>query len=101
MFIYMKMNMAFTTALGPLNRWGLPARTNTSVTNSRAVSRRASHGTYDTLFLLEQQKNPKSTSASAPAPASAPPSTQTEETSNTVVIPTPIIFGEGEAENES
>ena len=91
------MNMAFTTALGPLNRWGLPARTNTSVTNSRAVSRRASHGTYDTLFLLEQQKNPKSTSAPAPAPASI----QTEETSNTVVIPTPIIFGEGEAENES
>ena len=97
------MNMAFTTALGPLNRWGLPARTNTSVTNSRAVSRRASHGTYDTLFLLEQQKNPKSTSAptSAPAPAPAPASIQTEETSNTVVIPTPIIFGEGEAENES
>ena len=33
------MKMIFTSA-GPLNRWGLPARTNTSVTNSRAVNRR-------------------------------------------------------------
>ena len=36
------MKMIFTSA-GPLNRWGLPARTNTSVTNSRAVNRRATH----------------------------------------------------------
>ena len=36
------MKMIFTDA-GPLNRWGTPARTNTSVTNSRAVKRRASH----------------------------------------------------------
>ena len=36
------MKMIFTDA-GPLNRWGTPARTNTSVTNSRAVRRRASH----------------------------------------------------------
>ena len=44
LFIYMpaNMKMIFTNA-GPLNRWGLPARTNTSVTNSRAVKRRASH----------------------------------------------------------
>ena len=36
------MKMIFTDA-GPVNRWGTPARTNTSVTNSRAVRRRASH----------------------------------------------------------
>ena len=36
------MKMVFTSA-GPLNRCGLPARTNTSVSNSRAVKRRASH----------------------------------------------------------
>lgn len=48
------MKMIFTSA-GPLNRWGLPARTNTSVTNSRAVARRAGHRTYDVLFLLHNQ----------------------------------------------
>ena len=48
------MKMIFTSA-GPLNRWGLPARTNTSVTNSRAVARRAGHRTYDVLFLLQKQ----------------------------------------------
>ena len=44
LFIYMpaNMKMIFTSA-GPLNRWGLPARTNSSVTNSRAVNRRATH----------------------------------------------------------
>ena len=51
------MNMVFTAALGPLNRWGLAARTNTTVSNSRVVSRRAGHRSYDTLFLLEPQKN--------------------------------------------
>ena len=58
------MNMVFTAALGPLNRWGLAARTNTTVSNSRVVSRRAGHRSYDTLFLLEPQKNPNTGSSS-------------------------------------
>ena len=48
------LKMIFTSA-GQLNRWGLPARTNTSVTNSRVVARRAGHRTYDVLFLLKKQ----------------------------------------------
>jgi len=54
MYMPVNMKMIFTTA-GNLNRWGLPARTNTSVTNSRAVARRAGHRTYDVLFLLHNQ----------------------------------------------
>ena len=48
------LKLVFTSA-GPLNRWGLPARTNTSVSNSRVVRRRAGHRTYDVLFLLREQ----------------------------------------------
>jgi hypothetical protein len=35
-----------------LNRWGTPATTNSSVTNSRAVKRRASHRAYTSLDNL-------------------------------------------------
>ncbi len=59
------MNMVFTASLGPLNKWGLAARTNTTVTNSRAVSRRAGHRTYDVLFLLQRQNSSKTGSSSS------------------------------------
>ena len=55
----MPVTMTFTSAVessvGPLHRWGLPARTNTTVTNSRAVSRKSGHRLYDVLFLLRKQ----------------------------------------------
>ena len=45
------MNMTFTSA-GPLNRWGTAATANSSVTNSRAVRRRASHKAYSSPVVL-------------------------------------------------
>ena len=43
--------MTFTSA-GPLNRWGTAATANSSVTNSRAVRRRASHKAYSSPVVL-------------------------------------------------
>ncbi len=43
--------MTFTSA-GPLNRWGTVATSNSSVTNSRAVRRRASHKAYSSPVVL-------------------------------------------------
>ena len=43
--------MIFTSA-GPLNRWGTVATANSSVTNSRAVRRRASHKAYSDPVVL-------------------------------------------------
>jgi|LXNH01.1.fsa_nt_gb hypothetical protein len=37
------------TSLSLLNRWGTPASANTTVTNYRAVKRRASHRAYTAL----------------------------------------------------
>ncbi len=47
------VKMLFTSASN-LNRWGLPARTNSSVVNSNRVANKASHRTYNTLFTLQK-----------------------------------------------
>ena len=56
--------MTFTSA-GPLNRWGTAATANSSVTNSRAVRRRASHKAYSSPVVLWAPSFPVTGSSSS------------------------------------
>jgi len=60
------MNMMFTTA-GHLNRWGLPARTNISISNSRLVKRKAYHRTNNNLLAKPPVVSPPPPPAPLPA----------------------------------
>ena len=61
--------MTFTSA-GPLNRWGTAATANSSVTNSRAVRRRASHKAYSSPVVLWAPSFPVTGSSSSGGSAS-------------------------------